>query len=184
MLKCYFPSQIFPVENYKDRLVDRRRGQSICTSRSVIFDRSAKRWFSGSSFESFSRHFTDGQKKKRHRKRMSENRLHFKNKTQLRQKNFKPSLKETVGRLAAMQNRKWGEKKKRKGLWIGNLVNPLSKNRIYACSVCSNVLLSFCAGLGRRIDLVLFGTQQLQQQNTVQTWRQHLATDLLACKWN
>lgn len=73
-----------------------------------------------------------------------------------------------------MQNRKWGEKK-RKEKAFGS-----EKNRIYACSVCSNVLLSFCAGLGRRIDLVLFGTQQLQQQNTVQTWRQHIATDLLA----
>lgn len=105
-------------------------------------------------------------KRKCHRKSLFENRLAFKNKTPEKELQTKLERNDhtdelaSFQKLAAMQNRKW----KSKGPWVRNLANSLSKNRIYACSVCSSVLLSFSAGLGRRIDLVLFGTQRLQQQ--------------------
>lgn len=164
MLKRYFLSLVLLVVIYNNRIVVRSGGLSICYIQVCHFERSAKRRISGSPSESFSRHFLLMAKRKCHRKSVYENHPAFKNKTPEKELQAKLERNDhtdelaSFQKLAAMQNRKW---KKAKAL--GSETYWAKTFCIYACSVCSSVLLSFCAGLGRRIDLVLFGTQRLQQ---------------------
>lgn len=134
----------------------RRGGLSMCKSTSVISKDQQK----GGSREVALNHsvdiFTGGLKEKCNRKRLFENTPAKELEAKLERSDHTDELA-SFQKLAAMQNRKW---KKRKGPRVRNLANSLSKNRIYACSVCSNVLLSLSLlGLDAALtDLVLFGT--------------------------